>query len=278
MNKTFFLGIGAAKSGTSWLYNYLAAHPEVCPSPIKEMHVLNSPRNQGYFGALKMLPWHRFAGRKWLKENVQKAYYRADWERYFSLYERNLQKGYLATGEISTSYMTMAPSTLLDVKQEFDNRGIRTVGLLLLRDPVDQFISAIRFKKRLYHENRYVKTNEEALNVILEKEMKHNHIRGADSYASAIHSLMESFDASDRFISLYETLFSQSALDELCDCIGVSRKPADFSKRVNATVSTEDVSLSVLNILRERFDPAYLAAEAHFGKDVLSRAWRYKNL
>ncbi|MDB4558748.1 sulfotransferase [Amylibacter sp.] len=33
-----FLGVGAQKSGTTWLSNYLAGHPEVYMSALKEMH------------------------------------------------------------------------------------------------------------------------------------------------------------------------------------------------------------------------------------------------
>lgn len=84
--KLFFLGIGAAKSGTSWLYDYLTSHPDVAPGPIKEMHVLNDPGNQGFFNAVRNLPWRRFAGRKWLAENLKKAYFRADWDRYYKAY------------------------------------------------------------------------------------------------------------------------------------------------------------------------------------------------
>ena len=38
-----FLGIGAQKSGTSWVYACLYEHPEIC-SPIKEIHFFSRPR------------------------------------------------------------------------------------------------------------------------------------------------------------------------------------------------------------------------------------------
>ena len=40
-DKTFLLGIGAQKAGTSWLYEYLARRDEIFMSPIKEMHVFD---------------------------------------------------------------------------------------------------------------------------------------------------------------------------------------------------------------------------------------------
>jgi len=36
-----FLGIGAQKSGTTWLYQNLAAHPQIWMPPVKELHYLD---------------------------------------------------------------------------------------------------------------------------------------------------------------------------------------------------------------------------------------------
>jgi len=38
---SYFAGIGGQKCGTGWLSAYLKAHPQVCPSPLKEMHVFD---------------------------------------------------------------------------------------------------------------------------------------------------------------------------------------------------------------------------------------------
>jgi hypothetical protein len=42
MTPTYFAGIGGQKCGTGWLHSYLSEHPQVCQSPIKEMHVFDS--------------------------------------------------------------------------------------------------------------------------------------------------------------------------------------------------------------------------------------------
>src|SRR5262249_25083721 len=41
-NKVFVLGVGAQRSGTSWLRNYLSSHACVYMSEIKEMHYFNA--------------------------------------------------------------------------------------------------------------------------------------------------------------------------------------------------------------------------------------------
>jgi hypothetical protein len=39
-----FLGIGAQKAGTTWLFSMIAQHPEVCSGNRKELHYFNIPR------------------------------------------------------------------------------------------------------------------------------------------------------------------------------------------------------------------------------------------
>ena len=36
--RSFVIGVGAQKAGTTWLFEYLGQHPDVAMSPIKELH------------------------------------------------------------------------------------------------------------------------------------------------------------------------------------------------------------------------------------------------
>ncbi len=101
-----FIGIGAQKSGTSWIYACLYEHPEVC-APVKEIHFFSRPRFS--------------EGRQW---------YENHW--------RNCDKN-LKLGEFSTSYAysdvaaarihTLYPDTQL---------------LLVVRNPVERAYSQYR--------------------------------------------------------------------------------------------------------------------------------------
>jgi hypothetical protein len=50
--KTFLLGIGCQKGGTSWLYDYLAHHPDVAAGYGKEYHVLDTRYTDHFRGYL----------------------------------------------------------------------------------------------------------------------------------------------------------------------------------------------------------------------------------
>ncbi len=48
MSSIDFIGVGAQKCGTSWVYACLYEHPEIC-APVKEIHFFSRPRfNNGY--------------------------------------------------------------------------------------------------------------------------------------------------------------------------------------------------------------------------------------
>lgn len=272
--KSFFLGIGAAKSGTSWLYDYLVSHPDVAPGPIKEMHILNQPGNAGLIRAIKELPWHRFAGRKWLAENLMKAYYRADWSRYYRKYLNILAGDCSATGEISTSYMNISVTTLAEVCARFSANGVRCYGLLVLRDPVERFISDIRFHKRLSIENRYVKSVETSLDELVFAAVESKADAMNQQYQGALASLAAAFNATDYSVICYEELFCQDTLDTLCDRLGLGRHNGDMTREVNKTPSSEMVSEQTRHLLAVRLAPSYAAAAEVLGSEKVNRLWR----
>lgn len=74
---THVVGIGAAKCGTSWLYNYLNNHPQAVRAKVKEIHYFDAKylfqhcgvfaenlkfraKNQDCFDPICMLDWRCF--------------------------------------------------------------------------------------------------------------------------------------------------------------------------------------------------------------------------
>ncbi len=99
-----FLGLGAQKAGTSWIYNCLHDHPEVC-IPIKDLHFFSRERN---------------------------------WVRGFTWYEEQFARcstGSIA-GEFSTSYLAdpIAP-------RRIHARYARVRMIASLRNPADRAFS-----------------------------------------------------------------------------------------------------------------------------------------
>jgi hypothetical protein len=101
-----FIGIGAQKSGTSWVYACLYEHPEIC-APIKEIHYFSRPRFE--------------KGTLW-------------YESHFAQCASKKQKG-----EFSTSYLYSkeTPQRIRDLYPD-----VKLIAIL--RNPVDRAISQYR--------------------------------------------------------------------------------------------------------------------------------------
>ena len=102
-----FIGVGAQKSGTSWIYACLYEHPEIC-APIKEIHYFSRERN-----FKKGIEWYK---------NIFNT----------------CKKGQLK-GEFSTTYLYDG-KTPDRIKKEFPNTKI----IISLRNPVDRAFSHYR--------------------------------------------------------------------------------------------------------------------------------------
>ena len=59
-----FLGIGAQKSGTTWLHHNLSQHPGVWMPPVKELHYFDHPHRTPSVALLPLAGWQARRARK----------------------------------------------------------------------------------------------------------------------------------------------------------------------------------------------------------------------
>lgn len=101
-----FLGIGAQKAGTTWLYEMLRQHPDISFPLNKEVHYWN------------------------------KAYPNLSVEKYFS----NFQHPELNEGEITPAYSFLAPKTIEEIHRHQPNLKI----FYIIRNPIDRAWSSAK--------------------------------------------------------------------------------------------------------------------------------------
>ncbi|MFZ4733319.1 MAG: sulfotransferase family protein [Pirellulales bacterium] len=101
-----FLGIGAQKSGTSWLHAVLCQHPAIRFPGVKEVHFWDQQRHLG-------LDWYRglFAG-----DDGRRA------------------------GEITPAYAILPPATIAEVREAFPSVRL----IYLIRNPIDRAWSSAK--------------------------------------------------------------------------------------------------------------------------------------
>jgi hypothetical protein len=127
-----FMCIGAHKSGTTWLYQQLDAHPDFWMPPVKELH---------YFDQLSRV--NRSAPPRCRDErdlrfleslNSLSAKADIDLENYGRLFEL---KGSLLSGDISPNYSTLSSKLIRQIVRYFPSLKV----IFLARDPVQRFWS-----------------------------------------------------------------------------------------------------------------------------------------
>lgn len=213
-----FIIIGAGKSGTSSLYNYLIQHPNIYSAKIKEVN---------YFI------------RKWTK------WYRPNFPTIFQkFYVKKLLKKPFLTGEASPFYL-LHPNVPKKVYEKIPDVKL----IIILRDPVDRAFSQYNQWKNTDFENltfeeaiktEKIKTREEWQNYTDEeipdsrKNVKYSYLEGG-LYFEQIKRWLDVFPRNQILILKAEDFFSfpSKISSEVFEFLGAPPFEVDSTKKFN---------------------------------------------
>ena len=275
-DKTFLLGTGCQKGGTTWLFHYLKESPQYVSGYRKEYHVLDALhvpameyRMQEVLRAAEASLGRARRGGPINAQPLHLASMYADPELYFDYFQGLLTSRPDArlTADVTPSYGMLPAERLAEVKRSFADRGIRTVGVFLMRDPVDRILSHIRMQVR-HHPERFEKPPHELL---LERHT-HPQYKLRTSYDQTIAALDEAFDASELYYGFYESLFAEVRIREICDLVGIDFHPAKFDERRNASPPAAAPD-EILRTVATHYRPVYDAVAARFPDVDLEALW-----
>lgn len=185
-----FLLIGAGKSGTSSLYNYLKQHPEIYMSEVKEPGFFAFEGEQLNFSH----PRDREYSKKLITELTQ----------YISLFDKVDREK--AIGEASPSYIYY-PKASESIKHYIPNTKI----IAILRHPVDRAYSSYLFRCQFGHEKvSFVEAFREDLEGKRDNWLT-GHFVGGGLYHQMLKQYFDKFDRRQIKVCLYEDLKNNSA-------------------------------------------------------------------
>jgi hypothetical protein len=172
--KTFLLGIGCQKGGTSWLFEYLAKHPEVATGYGKEYHVLDTrfcPPFRGYHArridekTAKIAKLRRtgtpdrdrqiatLAGE--IENHRRSQALAADLDAYVAhfvgLVEANSRARLVC--DITPSYCALRSADWAEVRGLFEAAGFDVRVAFIMRDPIERLNSAYQMGLRTVDSN-----------------------------------------------------------------------------------------------------------------------------
>lgn len=217
MRKPNLLIVGAAKSGTTYLYDILKNHPDIFFPDIKEPKFFTS---EHYTGRLGGPLDHRYT------QSVVKS-----WPSYLALFQNSLESTRIIA-EASADYLYYYKTSIPNIIQRLGNPKI----IIVIRNPVDRAFSAynhlkrdirekLSFKEALAAEDNRIKENYEFL----------WHYKKAGLYSNSVNQFCTEF--TDVKVIIFEELIKNQSiiLKEIYDFLEVDFHPIMKMSKSNAS-------------------------------------------
>ncbi len=274
-NKSFMLGVGAQKAGTTWLWNYMFSRSDVRTGFVKEYHVFDRQslaHKKRKNRAIQNLKASFKAGdNAWQgSKDAQLLNFYVNESSYFDYFAGLLDDpGAVAACDITPAYGFLEVETYVRIKEEFLKRRVDVTPVLLMREPVARLESMVRMG--------FQHSNKAASRELILNEMQQSVQKRADKvrsdYRATCENLSEVFG--DQVITvLYENLFSDTAIRTICDGLSIPFAPGNYEKVVRKGIS-EKIEENDTKEFRKHYQDQYEFAVARFGRTEVAEAWGY---
>jgi hypothetical protein len=269
--KTFLLGVGCQKGGTTWLRDYLAQAPECAPGFDTEYTIFDSldvpehtwvrpgivARARSSIDALE-------AGRPAHPNDLLRLAMMADQRVYYDYFTGLLDRpGASLAMDISPSYALLPVQRLHQVRSEFERRGVRPVALFLMRDPLERVWSQIRMHLRDRGE-----PHPRPQHVLVERRFANPTTTLRTRYELTVPRLDEVFGPDAVHYAFYEQLFDEPRLRAVNEFLGIDHRPADLGSRLNASPKSAPLPDGTARKVVDHFRGTYEYVEERFGVDL----------
>lgn len=255
--KKFVLGLGAQKSGTTWLHYYLSEQPFSDFGFKKEYHV---------FDAVTLGPCAHFYKRTVRKvkkgfkrgkpdcDAIYKLNFMLNPESYFDYFASKLENEPIElTGDITPSYSGLSVETLETINSEFGKRGVTVFPIFLMRDPVYRLQSRVRMHAR--KDGKILNKQQEL------RRMKNHQGTDGDNYRSTYQTTLSNaytvFGRKNVYVQLYEDLFTPASTQKLGQFLKVDLEPAPFETKKNVSKTNNNLTNAEYDTFREIYKPVY---------------------
>ena len=245
--KTFFLGLGAQKAGTTWLARYLHTSGRFATNVVKEYHIWDALYLAEHRKALVTEAQAELNSVNKLRFALQKSP-----ENYFNYFIYMMaQQAKPMTCDITPTYAGLSRAVLRTISEGFLERGVATKAVFLMRDPVERCWSAARQKHKLH-------TGEAA---IAEDEiLAHARLPGAvmrTRYDKTVAEMEAAFEPSMMYVGLYEEMFEAENVRKISNFCGVEARPALTTEKINATPFVDSLSDSAHKQIATQYREVY---------------------
>lgn len=270
--RTFILGVGAQKSGTTWLSKQLNNAQNYVPGLMKEYHIFDTlhlgEKHHEDTKILKKLKnfsqdidekeFHR-------RSQIVNSFY-SNTQNYYDFFDELLLKEYSFTADITPSYAGLSSDVFLEIKKQFELRDIKVKVIFFMREPITRIESAVKMGLRRESILRQV-DSAFVLDKISEQLNSPADMLRAN-YPVVCQQLENAFPTGDIFYGFYETLFSAHEQARLAHFLGLIPQVFDTSKRINSTPKLFSYTTKDIENLKVRVEDRYQFVADKFNFDL----------
>ena len=276
-NRTFCIGVGAQKAGTSWLFNYLGCHPEIAMSPIKELHYFDQIYRPDLCStwrkefdrqaaeSISQLASGETGSITNLQYLIDRVRMNVDPAAYLEYFDRLATHGRSVVGEITPSYSLLPEVGFSALRNTILGAAATPRIVFVMRDPVERFWSQCRFEAP--------GSFEQSADKVYERALRDPQFLERTRYDVTIARLRAVFGAEELLLLFYEDLFDYATIERLCRFLHVAYVKPDVAIRIHASAAG---ALDQARRLRAReiFAPVYAFIEKEFA-DSVPTAWQH---
>ena len=287
--KTLILGVGAQKTGTSWLNRQLISNPSIDCGSNKEKSILNCC-NEGFKYTISNLQDNlNFISElddihnnsydlkcdsegKYLLScqhnfrEILKMYF----ERLNSFWEKNKEINYFV--DISPKYATLNSDQYTAIKSYCSEHSINLKVIYIMRDPIERVISSGRAKVK--------RDRKEGINCPLEKIIRERFCSSQNipysdrgNYKYVIDALTNGLNPSDYLLLIYEHMFNSNEFFNIENFLGTKLAPPNFDQKVHSGRGPKGISIELEQQLFLKYKPIYKFMSEKLGNSYPSE-WR----
>ena len=274
-SERFFIGIGAARSGTTWLEAVLRRHPDIHLTRVKELHYFNWTllREPASLPIRAVLAAKRAILRPGLQERLLDGFYGNKHARRFLLREQPNHRWYFRLfaeapeegicGEFTPAYATLPEELVAEMAELMPHARI----VFIMRDPVERLWSHYR-----YQIGKGVMTRADI------SSDPNDFFASRTAYMENIEKYEKYFPKEQIFCGYYEefTAEPERRFDELCSFLGVApvndAMKTMLRKRINASREDDECPPDLRADLNAQFGHLAAQLEAKLGR--VPPSWR----
>ena len=260
----FVLGVGAQKSGTSWLFSQLRKAPNFSPVGAKELHYWDKAYSQLDYeihGENDVQKWFKAqhpseCGRPRLVEGTD----------YFRRIERALRRSYWSrrpaplVADVTPAYSGLPLFAWRKIASELSTRQIDYRIVYFLRDPVDRIVSAINagFGGKVTESEKEAAGGEKLRSIARERAASW-YYQARTRYELTLANLENAFPEDRLFVGFNELIQSADQLGQLQDFLGFDLSYFDLQEKVNVRGKALHLDFETKKEIANFYSPTYLA-------------------